>query len=196
MFGRNLNEKGKTEALKGISNSIEMNPEYRGTTREERTVSIDELPFSDKEKKQVSKVFGNTISRDEELALFQLRRLLSNSEYRVKQRRENPKRKDGTKVEGTKVEGKEVGRTSKEELKRRKKESRARDKAERKRIPTKSRPLVQRTAREREDRAIAEQERRFAEQERQRRRQEAEQRRQSRLRPNTTPQNRTFTIGD
>ena len=196
VFGRNLNEKGKTEALKGISNSIEMNPEYRGTTREERTVSIDELPFSDKEKKQVSKVFGNTISRDEELALFQLRRLLSNSEYRVKQRRENPKRKDGTKVEGTKVEGKEVGRTSKEELKRRKKESRARDKAERKRIPTKSRPLVQRTAREREDRAIAEQERRFAEQERQRRRQEAEQRRQSRLRPNTTPQNRTFTIGD
>ena len=196
VFGRNLNEKGKIEALKGISNSIEMNPEYRGTTREERTVSIDELPFSDKEKKQVSKVFGNTISRDEELALFQLRRLLSNSEYRVKQRRENPKRKDGTKVEGTKVEGKEVGRTSKEELKRRKKESRARDKAERKRIPTKSRPLVQRTAREREDRAIAEQERRFAEQERQRRRQEAEQRRQSRLRPNTTPQNRTFTIGD
>ena len=196
VFGRNLNEKGKIEALKGISNSIEMNPEYRGTTREERTVSIDELPFSDKEKKQVSKVFGNTISRDEELALFQLRRLLSNSEYRVKQRRENPKRKDGTKVKGTKVEGKEVGRTSKEELKRRKKESRARDKAERKRIPTKSRPLVQRTAREREDRAIAEQERRFAEQERQRRRQEAEQRRQSRLRPNTTPQNRTFTIGD
>ena len=196
VFGRNLNEKGKIEALKGISNSIEMNPEYRGTTREERTVSIDELPFSDKEKKQVSKVFGNTISRDEELALCQLRRLLSNSEYRVKQRRENPKRKDGTKVKGTKVEGKEVGRTSKEELKRRKKESRARDKAERKRIPTKSRPLVQRTAREREDRAIAEQERRFAEQERQRRRQEAEQRRQSRLRPNTTPQNRTFTIGD
>ena len=196
VFGRNLNEKGKIEALKEISNSIRMNPEYRGTTREERTVSIDELPFSDKQKKQVSKVFGNTISRDEELALTQLRRLLTNSEFRVKQRRENPKRKDGTKIEGTKVEGKEVGRTSKEELERRKKESRARDKAKRKRIPTKSRPLVESTAREREDRAIAEQERRFAEQERERQRQEAEERRRNRLRPNTTPpQDRTFTIG-
>tara|TARA_R100001015_G_scaffold19129_2_gene15039 strand:+ start:78 stop:1349 length:1272 start_codon:yes stop_codon:yes gene_type:complete len=198
VFGRNLNEKGKTEALEGISNSIRMNPEYRGTTREERTVSIDELPFSDKEKKQVSKVFGNTISRDEELALSQLRRLLTNSEYRVKQRRDNLKRKDKSKVGETK--GREVGRTSKEErekeAKKRREESKARDKAKRKEIPTKSRPLVQSTARERENRAIAEQERRLAQEERERERREAEERRRNRLRPNTTPrQSPTFTIG-
>ena len=211
VFGRNLNEKGKIEALKEISNSIRMNPEYRGTTREERTVSIDELPFSDKQKKQVSKVFGNTISRDEELALKQLRRLLTNSEFRVKQRRENPKRKDKSQVGESK--GREVGRTSKEERERlaqeRREESKARDKAKRKTIPTKSKQLGEGIAfdtrtrqgrrdlvRQQEDKAIAEQERQFAEQERQRQRREAEERRQRRLRPNTTPRNRTFTIGD
>ena len=210
VFGRNLNEKGKIEALKEISNSIEMNPDYRGTTREERTVSVDELPFSDKQKKQVSKVFGNTISRDEELALSQLRMLLTNSEYRVPQRRDNPKRKDGSKAGETK--GREVGRESKEnsekKLQQKREEVMRREKERRKRIPTKSKKLGEgidfdtRTrqgrralARQREDRAIAEQERQFAEQERERKRQEAEQRRRERLRPNTTPQNRTFTIG-
>jgi len=70
VFGRTLNQKGKSDALRSISQQLENNPKFMqqysgGKSR----FSTDSLPYDDKTKNKIASAFGSSITPATKLAL-------------------------------------------------------------------------------------------------------------------------------